>query len=185
MKFSLLLALTLSTISLVAGAAPQCLETKFPVIVSKFSKDGFFKEIVTPIKQGSQSLDVIIKLRSQGEIAYYSIADGSDYAIRLPVKDLPDINDHLLHSDNLQFEVSTVELGNDGKKQLVIVLCNPPETYVEVFSIRNGKWALDLSENLVQDKVIIQKNKISLPYGSQGLFFGYEYRNGKLIKVND
>ena len=183
MKFPLLLALTLSAISFGAGAAPQCLETKFPVIVSKFSKDGVFKEIITPIKQGADSIDVIIKLRSQGEIAYFSLKDGSRQAINLPVKDLPVINDDLNASDGPQLEVATLELGNDGKKQLVIALCNT-QTFggiVEIFSLRNDKWTRDLSQE-IQSRAIIQKNEIFIPYGSQGLGFLYEYRNGKISK---
>jgi hypothetical protein len=183
MKQALFVALSLAIVPMTSNAGPQCLNTKTPVNVSTFSKDGTFKEIVTAIKEDSVLLDVIVSLRSQGEIAYFSIKKGNANAARLPVKSLPTSIDDIDTADGSQFEVATIKLGADGKNQLAIALCNTKTLggVVELFSFRNGKWVRDLSEE-IQNSVSILPGEIFIPIGSQGLGVLYKYSNGRLVK---
>lgn len=170
--------------SSMVGAAPRCIDPSIPAKITKLERDGTFKEVSIKFKQDADLYEFYVSPRSQGEIAYFTLRDGANAADRLPIKALPVNLDNLESAHGSQIEVAQISLGTDGKKQVAVVHCDTEhyESVLEVFSLHNGKWVRLMSDT-GQDKIWFKPGEVFIPIGFQGYGVLYQYRNGKLVKI--
>jgi len=91
--------------------------------------------------------------------------------------------------DNYILRATVHDFNNDGNPEIVITAGDGIVLgHVWVFSYTSvsdvtkiNPFKLELSE-LTQEKVSLEKNKMVIPYGGQGLFTEYDYTNGHFSK---
>jgi hypothetical protein len=96
-------------------------------------------------------------------------------------------------AEGFLIQVSTHDFDNDKNPEIIIAVGNNlGELYVNVIKYHPPEYPKDAikSENWTviadfegQQNIQIEKNIITIPYGSQGLFFEYTYVNDKFIQT--
>lgn len=179
-KFLLLFSIVISGFSY---SKPLCIKTDGQV--KTYIVDAIGESISLPIRMTPNiSQELIIGSRSQGEIIYGILQDGSRNLLNLPIKDLPsnidEYDDNFDFDKNVQMEATLLDIMGNGSKQIAVVYCRPNDiqSAVNIFEYKNKNWQLVFKDKF-SEKIEFSGKKIIMPYGFQGAFSEYEYVNGK------
>jgi len=155
-------------------------------------KDGMTKELETVI-DGRQTT-VKIGLDSPNGTKTTVSMSGLDFAWNL---DLPTeannspFNEYGDIADGSKYTVVAHDFDDDGSAELIFHISDQAASaFVWIFkSIKNQPYTIEkppfklLLHEFIQDRINLENNTITFPYGGQGLFVKYKFINDKFVKI--
>ncbi|MGZ9585869.1 hypothetical protein [Paenibacillus marinisediminis] len=147
------------------------------------------KEI--PLKLDGEKASVIIGLDTPNGINLSVVIDSmqTGWKLDLPANEDGPFDEFGDLQSGFSLYLKDHDFDNDGTPEVVVAASNQlDQTFVWVFgynfvALENGTSPLELLMSAEgQSDIQISNNKITLPYGSQGLFEEYTYSNGTFMK---
>ncbi|MBU5353189.1 hypothetical protein KQI74_12895 [Paenibacillus barcinonensis] len=164
------------------------------ITLSNFSKwSPSAADLSLPLKLDGESIDLLIGMDSPNGVKVLAISQSFQQGWQLPLDAPQDASSPFDDFGELRkgfsLYVQEYDFGNDSVPEVVLVASDGLlETYIWVYSY-NYIFSEQSTSPLEQiwygegqSDVVLEGDKISLPFGSQGLFDEYLFRNNTFIK---
>jgi len=145
-----------------------------------------------PLKLDGEEASIIVGSNTPNGIKLRVVVDSmqTGWELALPAKQDGPFDEFGDLKDGFNLYLKDHDFDGDGTAEVIVAASNQiDQTFVWVFgynfvALENGTSPLELLLNVEgQSDISVSKNKIMLPYGSQGLFDEFTYSNGKFEKT--
>ncbi|MFC5449073.1 stalk domain-containing protein [Paenibacillus aestuarii] len=146
-------------------------------------------DMLLPVVFKDRTARILVGLDHPNGIKFQIIFDDFGWPLPLDNSGNDVFNSYGDLKDNYSVQATLHDFDNDGNPEIVVTVGDQLiNGHVWVFSYTSvsdtskiNPMKLELSEP-IQEKVELDKNKVVIPYGSQGLFTEFDYTNGHFAK---